>query len=416
MKNLPNTNILLGISAGIAAYKSTEIVRLLVKQGANVRVVMTENAKQFITPVTMQSLSGHPVRTEIFDAQAESAMSHIELARWADVFLIAPASADIIAKISHGFADSLLSTVWLASNAKKYIAPAMNKNMWQASPTRKNIILLEQQGACIIGPDSGEQACGDIGLGRMTEANEIVNQLCMFNKPSANHRLSQLKVMITAGPTIEDIDPVRFISNRSSGKMGYALTHAAIQAGANVTLISGPTQLQPPQCQFHSVKTARQMLNQVMKEIESVDIFIACAAVADYRVDQVAQQKLKKSQDTLELKLVKNPDIIKQVSGIAKKKNRELPFTVAFAAETNDLTLHAQQKLQNKGVDLIAANWVGRADNGHSIGFDQDENELFLFWPKGELHLKKSSKQFLALQLIDKISQLYQHKIKSHQS
>ncbi|MFK5893960.1 MAG: bifunctional phosphopantothenoylcysteine decarboxylase/phosphopantothenate--cysteine ligase CoaBC [Pseudomonadota bacterium] len=415
MKDLSNNNILLGISAGIAAYKSCEIVRLLVKKGANVRVVMTENAKQFVTPISLQSLSGNPVRTEIFDTQAESAMSHIELARWADIFIVAPASADIIAKISHGFADSLLTTVWLASNAKKMIAPAMNQHMWQAQVTRKNINLLEQQGSSIIGPDSGEQACGDIGPGRMSEADDIVNQLCVIAKPlkqSGNKSLSQLKVMITAGPTIEDIDPVRFISNRSSGKMGYAIANAAIQAGADVTLISGPTQLPAPSaCQFHCVKTAKQMLQQVMKEIELVDIFIACAAVADYRVDQIAQQKLKKKQDTLELKLVKNPDIIQQVASIAKQHNKGLPFSVAFAAETNDLKSNAQQKLHNKGVDLVAANWVGQAEDGKTIGFDQDENELFLFWPKGELHLEKTSKQRLAEKLIEKISQLHQFKI-----
>jgi len=418
MKNLSNTNILLGISAGIAAYKCCDIIRLLIKQGANVRVVMTENAKQFVTPITLQSLSGHSVRSEIFDPQAESAMSHIELARWADIFLIAPASADIIAKISHGFADSLLATIWLASKAKKVIAPAMNQHMWQAQITQQNIQLLIQHDVSILGPDSGEQACGDIGPGRMSEAQDIVKYLKNMSEAqqqSDNNLLSQLKVMITAGPTIEDIDPVRYISNRSSGKMGYAIAEAAIKAGAKVTLISGPTQLQPhPLCQFHSVKTAEQMLNKVNKNIQSIDIFIACAAVADYRVADVALEKIKKKQETLELKLVKNPDIIKQVATIAKEHNQGLPFCVAFAAETNNLETNARQKLASKGVDLIAANHVGISKKGDLIGFNQDDNELSLYWSKGELQLKKASKLIIAQQLIQKISQLYQNKITNH--
>lgn len=414
MNNLSNTNILLGISAGIAAYKSCEIIRLLVKQGANVRVVMTENAKQFITPITLQSLSGHPVRSEIFDPLAESAMSHIELARWADIFLIAPASADIIAKISHGFADSLLTTVWLASTAKKLIAPAMNQHMWQARTTQRNIQLLKQYAVDIIGPDNGEQACGDVGPGRMTEAADIVRQLNIINtaeKETDNNLLAQLKVTITAGPTIEDIDPVRFISNRSSGKMGYAIAEEAIKAGAEVTLISGPTQLKQPLCHFHSIRTAKQMLQLVNQHIESTDIFIACAAVADYRAEHVAKEKLKKTRDRLELKLIKNPDIIKQVAKRAKENTKGLPFCVAFAAETNDLKANAQQKLKNKGVDLIAANQVGISARGDSLAFDQDDNELLLLWPKGELQLQKASKQILAQQLIEKISLLYKNKI-----
>lgn len=423
MKNLSNTNILLGISAGIAAYKCCEIIRLLVKQGAKVRVIMTESAKQFVTPISLQSLSGHPVRTDIFDPQAESAMSHIELARWADIFLVAPASADIIAKISHGFADSLLSTVWLASTAKKVLAPAMNQHMWQAQITQQNIHSLTQQGIHIIGPAEGEQACGDIGPGRMTEAEEIVNYLSPINQTSNQSSslintddLSQLKVMITAGPTIEDIDPVRFISNRSSGKMGYAIAEAAIQAGAEVTLISGPTQLEQPLCQFYSVKTAQQMLHQVTQKIDSIDIFIACAAVADYRVEDIAVEKIKKKQDTLQLNLVKNPDIIKQVAAIAKENKQGLPFCVAFAAETNNLKANAQQKLTSKGVDLIAANQVGSIANGKTLAFNQDDNELLLFWPEGEILLKRASKKILAQQLIKKISQLYKHKINQHSS
>jgi len=414
MKKLSNTNILLGISAGIAAYKCCEIIRLFIKQGANIRVVMTENAKQFVTPITLQSLSGHSVRSEIFDSQAESAMSHIELARWADIFIIAPASADIIAKISHGFADSLLSTVWLASRAKKLIAPAMNQHMWQAQVTQQNIQLLKQAGVNIIGPEDGEQACGDIGPGRMTEASNIakyVNKINISQEKSSKHYLSKLKLMITAGPTIEDIDPVRFISNRSSGKMGYAIAEAAIKAGAEVTLISGPTQLKPPLCQFSSIKTTQQMYEQVMDNIESTDIFISCAAVADYRVENKALEKIKKKQDNLELKLIKNPDIIKQVAEAAKENPKGLPFCVAFAAETNNLLSHAQQKLKNKKVDLIAANKVGLSDNGKPIGFDQDDNQLLLLWPKGKTQLKKASKQILAQQLIKKIAQLYQKKI-----
>jgi len=413
MKNLSNTNILLGISAGIAAYKCCELIRLLIKQGANVRVVITESAKQFVTPITLQSLSGHPVRSEVFDKQAESAMSHIELARWADIFLIAPASADIIAKISHGFADSLLATVWLASKAKKLIAPAMNQHMWQAQITQQNIQLLKQYNIDIIGPDNGEQACGDVGPGRMAEVCDIVNYLTKLaiSQPQSSNYLSKLKVMVTAGPTIEDIDPVRFISNRSSGKMGYAIAEAAIEAGAEVTLISGPTQLKPPLCQFYSIKTAQQMYQKVMDGIESIDIFISCAAVADYRVENKALEKIKKKQDSLELKLIKNPDIIKQVAINAKENLHGLPFCVAFAAETNNIQSNAKHKLKSKGVDLIAANKVGLSDKGKPIGFDQDDNELALYWPKGQLQLKKASKQKLAKKLIKKISQLYQKKI-----
>ncbi|MFK5986565.1 MAG: bifunctional phosphopantothenoylcysteine decarboxylase/phosphopantothenate--cysteine ligase CoaBC [Pseudomonadota bacterium] len=426
MQSLLNSNILIGISAGIAAYKSCEIVRLLIKQGANVQVVMTENAQNFIAPITFQSLSGRPVRIKTFDPEAEAAMSHIELARWADIFIIAPASADIIAKISHGFADNLLTTIWLASKASKVVAPAMNQQMWQAAATQQNIKQLQQYGVVLIGPNSGEQACGDVGFGRMSEASEIVEQLSQISikqqskplvKPSveqqAEHSLASLKVMITAGPTVEEIDPVRFISNRSSGKMGYAIAQAAIDAGAEVTLVSGPTLLTAPDCHFYSVQSAQQMLQQVMDNINTTDIFIACAAVADYRPEQVLKQKLKKhpNNNNLVLNLIKNPDIIKQVAELAAKNTKNRPFCVAFAAETNDLKKHAQQKLNNKGVQLLAANWVGKSASGESLGFDQEQNELFLFWPGGESHLKKTTKIILAQQLIETISLIYNKKL-----
>ncbi len=412
MNSLSNCNILIGISAGIAAYKSCDMIRLLIKKGANVRVVMTENATQFISPITFQSLSGHPVRIKTFDTHAEAGMSHIELARWADIFLIAPASADIIAKITHGFADNLLTTIWLASSAKKFIAPAMNQQMWHSAATQQNIKQLARYNVILIGPASGEQACGDIGLGRMSEAEDIVktllaNQIKRTAKLLHKQNAKPLKVMITAGPTIEEIDPVRFISNRSSGKMGYAIAQAAINSGAEVSLISGPTQLPPPDCHFYAVQTAQQMLKQVLDNIEKIDIFIACAAVADYRPEKILAKKIKKKEQNLELKLIKNPDIVKHVADISKQNNNR-PFCVAFAAETNDLQTHAKQKLANKGVHLLAANWVGISAEGENLGFDQNDNELFLFWANGESHLEKTSKVILAQQLIDKISLLYE--------
>jgi len=397
--SLSNKNIILAVSGGIAAYKSAHLIRLLTAAGAHVQVVMTDNATEFITPITLQALSGNPVRRELFDSVAEAAMGHIELARWADLIILAPATANCIAKISHGFADDLLSTIWLAAACPKAIAPAMNQQMWQAQTTQENITKLQGQGISIIGPDCGEQACGDNGPGRMVEPEQIIEDLVAISQSEQGHSdiLKNLNVMVTAGPTVENIDPVRFISNRSSGKMGYAIAEAASQAGAKVTLVSGPTQLQSPNVSFHSVKSAQQMYEQVMQNIADIDIFISCAAVADYRPEKIQLQKIKKKQDTLQLNLVKNPDIVKSVAAMTKA-----PFTVGFAAETDDLIKHAHGKLQNKKLQLIVANKVGE-----KIGFDQDDNELHLFWPDGEEKLPKASKKQLAHQLIEKIAVLY---------
>jgi len=394
MINLTKTNIILGISAGIAAYKSAHLIRLLKTAGANVQVVMTRHAVEFITPTTLQALSGNPVRIELFDPAAEAAMGHIELARWADMIILAPATANTIARLAHGFADDLISTLWLAAKCQKFIAPAMNQQMWQAVATQNNINQLKQQQVQIIGPELGDQACGDVGPGRMTEPQDILSYLSL---PSSTESLQGLKLMITAGPTVEEIDPVRYISNRSSGKMGYAIAQAAQAAGAEVILVSGPTRLEAPVVTLHNVKSAQQMYTQVMKDIEQVDIFIACAAVADYRPETLETQKIKKHQDVLQLNLIKNPDIVKSVAAL-----KNSPFTVGFAAETNDLIAHAHGKLRDKKLQLIVANKVGAG-----LAFDQDDNELHLFWPDGEMQLSKANKKHLAKQLIEKIAVLY---------
>jgi len=395
--NLTNKNIILGVSAGIAAYKSAHLIRLLTAAGASVQVVMSRNAVEFITPTTLQALSGNPVRIELFDPAAEAAMGHIELARWADAIIIAPATANTIARLAHGFADDLISTLWLAANCHKVVVPAMNQQMWQAFSTQENILKLQQHQVQIIGPESGDQACGDNGPGRMSEPENIISQLNLLEYNNRSNSLKDLTVMITAGPTVEDIDPVRYISNRSSGKMGYAIAEAAKDAGAEVILVSGPTRLQAPLVSLRPVKSAQQMHEQVMQEIKDVDIFIACAAVADYRPEKMEDRKIKKSQDILQLNLVKNPDIVKNVAAL-----ESAPFTVGFAAETNDLIKNAHSKLKNKKLQLIVANKVGE-----QLAFDQDDNELHLFWPDGEEKFKKASKKNLAKQLIDKITVLY---------
>ncbi len=397
MTELLNKKILLGVTGGIAAYKAAELCRLLIKQGASVRVVMTPAAQEFIRPLTFQALTGHQVYSELFEAGADNAMDHIELARWADLLIVAPATADFIARLADGYADNLLLTIALATESKVVVAPAMNQQMYQNAATTENIQKLERHRILLWGPDEGEQACGEVGPGRMLEPAVLLNKLQNYFKPG---RLQGRRIMITAGPTREAIDPVRYISNRSSGKMGYALAQAAIDQGADVTLISGPVCITAPaQARMLDCISAQQMLDQVMGAIEQQDIFIATAAVADYRIDQVAEQKIKKSDDTLTLNLVKNPDILSLVSGLEKR-----PFSVGFAAETQDLQQYAEQKMKNKNLNMIAANRVDAADSG----FEVDENALSVFWPGGSKQLPRQPKTDIAAALIDIIADLFE--------
>ena len=408
MNHLTNKRILLGVTGGIAAYKSAELVRRLREQGAEVCVVMTRSACEFITPLTMQALSGRAVHTELLDHAAESGMSHIELARWSDVVLVAPASANFIARLAHGMADELLSTLCLATTAPVVIAPAMNQQMWINIATQENITTLGQREIKVIGPAEGSQACGEIGPGRMLEVEQIIKATGQLFSTGL---LADLKMIVTAGPTHEAIDPVRYITNYSSGRMGYAIARAAAEAGANVTLVSGPVTIDPPQLVCHiPVQTAVQMRDAVMSDITGSDIFVAAAAVADYRCVDVPEQKIKKKSDDLNLLLQKNPDILTEVAGLA-----QAPFTVGFAAETENLLDNARLKLKNKNLDMIAANQVGEG-----LGFNVDENELQVFWQTGSQipehqtlnHqvLERAPKERLARQLIEVIATCYYEK------
>lgn len=396
MSTLSNRRILLGITGGIAAYKACEVVRRLKDANADVRVVMTEGAQAFITPLTLQALSGNPVHTDLLDPQAEAAMGHIELAKWADSILIAPASADFIAKLNAGMASDLLSTLCLASTAPKAIAPAMNQAMYKDLSTHKNIEELKDKAFFVYGPAQGAQACGDIGPGRMLEANEIVDAL----SASFESRLLDGKhIVITAGPTQEAIDPVRYISNHSSGKMGFSLAKAATDAGAIVTLIAGPVNLEAPERSNRiNVISADDMLEASMASAKTADIFIASAAVADYKTEQIAKQKIKKSSDTITLNLSKNPDIIATVTEAFPKI-----FAVGFAAETENLIEHAKGKLQRKHLDLIIANDVTNND----IGFNSDNNAVSVITPHSVTECGIQSKQQLSQQLIQLIAQNY---------
>ncbi len=386
--------VLLGISGGISAYKSAELTRLLVKQGYQVRVVMTQAATQFVMPLTFQALSGHPVHTQLLDEHQENAMGHINLARWADVLLIAPASANCIAKLSLGIADDLLTTLYLAVACPVYIAPAMNQAMWHKKVTQENIQRLRQHDVISIGPEAGSQACGDTGLGRMSEAEAIVQFL---NTQHTSAILLGKKILITAGPTREPLDPVRYISNRSSGKMGYALAEQAQCLGAEVTLISGPVHLPAIQhVKTRLVESAAEMYTAVMGEITGQDILIAAAAVADYTPANVESEKIKKLESNTQLNLHRTKDI---VASVACLKNK--PFTVGFAAETQSLEYYARDKLQRKNLDMVAANWVGQAEGG----FDSDQNALQVFWRDGQKTLKMTDKSQLARQLLTLISE-----------
>jgi phosphopantothenoylcysteine decarboxylase/phosphopantothenate--cysteine ligase len=395
-----NKHILLGVSGGIAAYKAAELVRLFKKQGADVRVVMTKSALQFISPLTFQALSGNSVHSELLDTDAENAMGHINLARWADAFIIAPATANIIAKLSYGLADDLLSTLYLAATCPVYVAPAMNQAMWNNAVTQENVEKLKRHGIGIIGPEQGDQACGEIGFGRLSEPVDICKHLMVALDKQAlspSQCLQGLNVLISAGPTREPLDPVRYLTNRSSGKMGYALAQAALNAGANVTLVSGPVSLVAPKnVHLIKVETAEQMHEAVISKALENAVYIGAAAVADYSPVIIQAEKIKKQDDQSSLLLRKNKDILADVAKLDKR-----PFTVGFAAETDHLEVYAQDKLVRKNIDMIAANWVGREQGG----FDSEQNALHVFWKTGDKKLLMTTKSQLAEQLINLIAE-----------
>ncbi|MDY4479469.1 MAG: bifunctional phosphopantothenoylcysteine decarboxylase/phosphopantothenate--cysteine ligase CoaBC [[Pasteurella] aerogenes] len=402
MQNLQGKRIVVGITGGIAAYKTIELIRLLRKSDAEVRVVLTPAAAEFVTPLTLQAISGNPVSQSLLDPQAELAMGHIELAKWADALLIAPASADFLARLTVGMANDLLSTVCLATAAPILLAPAMNQQMYRQAITQQNLQQLRQRGLQIVGPNAGEQACGDVGFGRMSEPLEIYTALCSLLQSQTD--LDDISVVITAGPTQEAIDPVRYISNHSSGKMGFAIANAFAKRGAKVTLIAGPVNLATPANVTRiNVTSAQEMCQAALQSAVKNAIFIGCAAVADYRVEQVAEQKIKKTddKDELTLKLIKNPDIIAMVAALTEHR----PFVVGFAAETQNVAQYAKHKLSQKNLDLICANDVS---NGQVFG--QDQNTLHLFWSTGEKVLPLADKGHLAETLMDEIVKQYQTK------
>ena len=392
---LANLKVLLGVSGGIAAYKAAELTRRLRDAGADVQVVLTANAARFVTPLTFQALSGHPVRAGLWDETAEAAMGHIELARWAQRILVAPASADLVARLAHGMADDLLTTLCLASAAPLAIAPAMNLRMWSHAATQANVATLRERGASIFGPADGPMAEAESGPGRLLEPHQIVAELIALHGPKL---LAGTRVLVSAGPTFEDIDPVRFIGNRSSGKMGFAVAQAAAEQGAQVQLIAGPVHLTTPAGVTRiDVRSARQMREAVLQQIPQSDIFVSAAAVGDYRPADIAAHKIKKQGGkALKLDLAENPDILAEVGALKKK-----PFLVGFAAETQDLEKYAQAKLERKKIDLIAANRVGGGS-----GFDTCDNELLLLWPGGKESLARADKHALAQRLVARIAAL----------
>jgi phosphopantothenoylcysteine decarboxylase/phosphopantothenate--cysteine ligase len=398
---LAGLKVLLGVSGGIAAYKAAELVRRLGDAGAQVRVVMTAGAQQFITPLTLQALSGHPVRTSLWDPAAEAAMGHIELARWADQLLVAPASANTLARLAHGMADDLLSTLCLASQAPLAVAPAMNQQMWAHAATRHNLAILLARGVTVLGPEHGGQACGEFGPGRLLEPPEIVARLAALRVPGV---LAGRRVLVSAGPTYEDLDPVRFIGNRSSGRMGFALAEAAAAAGAAVTLVAGPVHLPTPaRVERVDVRSARQMHAAVLSRAAQVDVYIGAAAVADFRPSVVATAKIKKSgagaAPALALEITE--DILAAVAALPQR-----PFTLGFAAETGDVEAYARGKLERKRLDLIAANRVGEPGSG----FDCDDNALLLLGADGWRHdLGRAPKRVLATRLVAIVAERLAH-------
>ena len=393
MGQLFNRNVLLGVTGGIAAYKSAQLVRDLLEAGALVRVVMTQGATEFITPLTLQALSGNPVHQELLDAEAEAGMGHIELARWADLVLVAPATADFISRLAQGRADDLLTTLCLATPAPLLLAPAMNQGMWRDAATADNIKLLQQRAVALVGPVEGSQACGDVGPGRMEEPAGIVAAAqSLFD----SGLLDGLRVTVTAGPTREALDPVRYISNHSSGKMGFAIARAAAEAGALTTLISGPVSLETPQNVTRiEVISAQNMYDAAMAQLQDCDVFIACAAVADYRPARVEAQKIKKGAESMQLALERNPDI---VAAVAAHENR--PFTVGFAAETEKMLEYAEGKMSSKNLDMIVANDV----SGDEAGFNSDQNAATILWNGGSREVELTSKGQLARILVEAIA------------
>lgn len=401
MTGLSGKKIVLGVSGGIAAYKAPELVRRLRDRGAEVRVAMTEAAKAFITPLSLQAVSGYPVSDSLLDPAAEAAMGHIELGKWADLVILAPATADLIARIAAGMANDLVTTICLATPSPVAVVPAMNQQMYRNAATQHNLQLLASRGLQLWGPDSGSQACGDIGPGRMLDPMTIVEMAALHFAPVKD--LQHLNIMITAGPTRERLDPVRYITNDSSGKMGFAIAAAAAARGANVTLVSGPVSLStPPFVQRVDVTTALEMEAEVQKRAQQQHIFIGCAAVADYRAAEIASEKIKKQGDELTLTMVKNPDIVAGVAALTLNR----PYVVGFAAETNNVEEYARQKRQRKNLDLICANDVSKSNQG----FNSDNNALHLFWQEGDKRLPLERKERLGHLLLDEIVTRYDEK------
>ena len=401
MMSLAGKKIVLGVSGGIAAYKTPELVRRLRDRGADVRVAMTDAAKAFITPLSLQAVSGYPVSDSLLDPAAEAAMGHIELGKWADLVILAPATADLLARVAAGMANDLVSTICLATPSPVAVVPAMNQQMYRAAATQHNLEVLAGRGLRIWGPDSGSQACGDIGPGRMLDPLAIVDLAAAHF--SAVNDLQHLNIMITAGPTREPLDPVRYISNHSSGKMGFAIAAAAAKRGANVTLVSGPVTLStPPFVRRVDVTTALEMEAAVQANVQQQHIFIGCAAVADYRAAAIADEKIKKQGDELTIKMVKNPDIVAGVAALTDGR----PYVVGFAAETNNVEEYARQKRTRKNLDLICANDVSLSDQG----FNSDSNALHLFWQEGDKVLPLEQKALLGQLLLDEIVTRYDEK------
>lgn len=393
MGHLNSRRVLLAVCGGIAAYKSAELVRRLQERGAEVRVLMTRGAQEFITPLTLQALSGHPVHHSLLDAEAERGMGHIELARWADLLLVAPATADCLARLAAGRADELLGAVALATPAPTLLAPAMNQQMWRNPATVGNVATLRSRGMHIVDPDSGEQACGDLGPGRMAEPAAIARAAA---QRFASGLLAGQHVLVTAGPTREALDPVRYLSNHSSGRMGYALARAALDAGASLTLVSGPVALQAPQrARLIAVNTAREMLEACLEQAAEAHIFIACAAVADYRPAHPAVEKIEKNAPAISVALVRNPDVLAAVS-----RSRPQLFCVGFAAQTHALRERARAKLEKKRLDMIVANDV----SDPTIGFNSADNAALLLWPGGERAVERCSKSTLARLIVEEIA------------
>ena len=394
MTTLAGKRVVLGVTGGIAAYKAAALVREMKKAGAEIRVVMTPAATAFVAPLTFQALSGQPVRTVLLDPGEESGMDHIALARWAELIVVAPATADFIARLSHGLADDLLATLCLATDAPIALAPAMNHRMWEAAATRANVETLRQRGVRLLGPAEGDQACGETGPGRMLEPEAILDRVAGIFRPGV---LTGLSVLVTAGPTREAIDPVRYLSNRSSGKMGYAVAAAAAEAGARVVLVSGPVALAPPpRVERVSVETADEMRREILARTEGCDIFVAVAAVADYRPVETVGHKIKREAERLTLTLERTTDILAAVARLPCR-----PFIVGFAAETDELEANALKKLRAKGLDMVAANWVGQEGGG----FESEENALSVYWEGGGRALPRARKAELGRALVELIAE-----------